>query len=280
MDWYHDSVPLTANPAFDHLAHGLGVEGEAHETLIARVKGQRVRLELLRRREERHASGLRITIAFEGKPVSSEGGPQILLRAETTQDGRDKERGLAREVQTGFEGFDAAVYVDHSCSDQEALRVLGREATRQAALRLIEQADATIRIHRGEVVVKLPLNQRTKPSLLEDALDDALILSRAGGPKGDAVEQRGSTLLALSMTALGLAVLYVGILNSLRPTAYGAIGVGVVVAALFALFSRPSIEDACAGDSGSPRRAMATIVGFSMALGLFTYGILVHLGGS
>ncbi len=274
--------PLEANPAFDALARRFGVDGSGHEHLSGRIEGQRVTAQLQRNPDsERQAHGVSLTVYFEGKPRLGDDGPSLLLRGEDATDVRDKARGLVREVQLGFPGFDRQVFIDNTCSEAEARRLLSKESTREAARRILDLDGSSILITPTSATFSMPLRATTPAAVLSTALDELLTVARVGGPRDTArSQQRGTALPAVSVITLGLTVPYAWWVQTTWPASVGVASVAGVLAGVAALFARPAIEDACAGDSASASRARAVLTGFVLSAFAFTFGVLVHLNGA
>lgn len=267
----------------DELTSALGLDVPDPSRLGLRVAGQRVdlRVELV----DGVAQAVLVTARFEGpRPPageSDEPAPSILLRREQTQDRRDKTRGLTREVQTGFQGFDHAVFIDADASDDDVRRILSKEATRQAVLRLLDEGHFAVRISTTGVTVKHPLEGgHVDVERLLAALEDLLIVARAGGPRGTASTKRGELLLGVAVGGCTLMAAYAFLAWSAWTTSLLVAGIGVVVGGAAALFSRPSVEAACAGDSGSGKRSAAVVALVGVAAAALTFGALVHANGA
>lgn len=280
----------------DALAHALGIDGTGFTRLDAVLDGARVivQLEFVERRDldevdldvrsyRRVAHALELIVMFEGseRVQRRSDAPSIQLRRETQADRADKRSGLVKEVQTGFERFDHAVFVDNESSEADAKRILSKEATRQAVLRLLEAGHEAVNISTTSVSVRHVLEPdevdfvHVQPVL--DALDDLRVVSRAGGPKDVRPPRKGENSLAV-LIALGvLAITYALGTSAHFETGFLPLLIGLVVGGIVAFFSRPFLADDVAGDSGSGRRSgQLTLAAFCTAAGLVTGG-LVHL---
>lgn len=281
-DYFRIERSLEANPAFDALAHRFETPGTGHASLSGRINGQRVTAELLRDADrDPRAHGVSLTVHFEGKPRLHDDGPSLLLRGEDATDVRDKERGLVREVQTGFPAFDRRVFIDNTCSEDEARRLLAKESTRTAARRLLDIDGSSIFITPTSATFSMPLQQSTQADLLEEVLDEMLTVARVGGPRDTArSKHRGTALPVISAVTMALTFGHALWAYSQWPVSFAVAGIAVVVALAVALFSRPAIEDACAGDSSSGSRVHASVFGFALTALAGTFGLIVHLNGA
>lgn len=270
----------------DELAAALGLDGGGYSRLGLKLAGQRasVALEQRQRRDSEEVVAVVLTVKFEGGASSSATGdeaPSIVLRREGEGDARDKERGLTVEVQTGYSGFDHAVFINNDSSEADVRRILSREATRQAVLRLLEAGHPVVRISTTGVSVRQPVENGVVPTepVLE-ALEDLLVVARAGGPKDAAPKRRGELLLVLAIAGCTAAVCYGVVASQAWPTTLLLLGLGAVAGGLVAFFSRPAIEWACAGDSSSGSRATTVVVLLAIGSGGLISGGLAHLNGA
>ncbi len=272
--------------ALDELVSALGVEGSGAARLVLRLAGQRVQVGLERRGSDEQSpavTGVVLTVKFErGRARSSDDAPpSIVLRHEGNADDRDKERGLVREVQLGYARFDHAVFIDNDSSEEDVRRILSKEATRQAVLRLLDAGHFAVRISTTGVSVHHQAKDgviRTGPVL--DALEDLLIVARAGGPKDAAPTRRGETLLGVGVGLTTALVAYGWLAYRAWPTTLAVVGVGLVAGLIVAFFSRPSLEAACAGDSNSARRALVLLLLVALSTTGLVFGALEHLNGA
>lgn len=264
-------------------------EGRGASRLELKLAGRRVHVATEHRdRQNLQLEGVRLSVEFERAPgtadagsQSPDSGPRIVLRREHEDDVTDKDRGLTREVQTGFAGFDHAVFIDNDSSEADVLRVLATEATRQAVLRLLEAGHHAVLITSSRVTVRHPVNDgvvRAGPVM--DALEDLLIVARAGGPKESAPSRRGELLTLIGCGVSAAAGCYGWLTWSAWPTSLGIGSLGVIAGAIVAFFSRPTVEAACSGDSASARRA-ATLLGLCwFTSAALVFGGVVHLNGA
>lgn len=272
--------------ALDELTSELGLEAGDYARLGLRLAGQRVQVSLERRSRDEvgagEVEGVVLSVKFEGKHAdTADTQPNIVLRRERDADVQEKDRGLTVGVQTGYPGFDHAVFIDNDSSEADVRRILRLEATRQAVLRLLDAGHAAVRISTTGVTVR----QRVKGGVVRaapvlDALEDLLIVSRAGGPRDAAPPKRGELVLGLAVALCTAAIAYAGLAWAAWPTSFAVSGIGLIAGAIVAFFARPSVETAMSGDSSSGRRAaLATVlVGFTVAG--FVFGGLEHANGA
>ncbi len=271
----------------EQVTAALRVEGSDFSRLDLKVAGRRASLAIQQDTETRRARGLRLSVAFEGlqraEGEDDDVAPSILLRRETAADESDKARDLTREVQVGYEKFDHAVFIDNDSSEADVRRILSKEATRQAVLRLLE-AGFVVRVSVRQVTATRSLaaeEKRLGAQPVLDALEDLLIVSRAGGPKaGERPGRRGSSLLWGASAVLALSLIYAWAVHANWPASIGLAIFGLVVAGAVAIFSRPAIEAACSGDSGSGPRSRNLIGAFSTAAGALVFGAILHVNGA
>jgi hypothetical protein len=272
----------------------LGVEGGARSSKVGlKLNGQRVVLELdfvderlddwndtpRVRSRARRLHGVDVLVRFEGvRGGSGDGAPCIELRRETSTDQRDKRTGLVREVQTGFAGFDRAVFIDNDASEADVRRILSKEATRQAVLRLLDAGHPCVRFTPASVSVRhLVSGGAVNPDGLLETLEDLLVVARAGGPRDAVPARRGERLRVLIVAGAALGAAYAGLLwVSYRPSVL-PLFVGAVVGGIAGFFLRPWLEARSSGDSGSGARAWQATAGAMVAVGGLTAGALQHL---
>ncbi|MEW5741048.1 MAG: hypothetical protein AB1938_19155 [Myxococcota bacterium] len=269
------------------VAEALGVTYRGGEALDVRIDGQRARLQLIIsfdgdgvRRFDR-VEGLELLVFFEGAPPPRSDDANILLRVEDGADRAAKKRGVAVEVQLGSPGFDREVYIDNTSSEADVRRILAKEATRQAVRRLLAGHVHAIRITPQYARVKLePRGEVFEARPILEALEDLLIVARAGGPKDPAPAQRGLTLLTGLGVSTALAGLYAWYSANEWPAGLGPLFIGGACGALVAFFSRPALESAMRGGSGSGRRVGFSLLLLWAAVGLAVTGALTHLNGA
>ena len=274
--------------ALDEFVSQLQLEGRGSSRLELKLAGRRVHVALEHSNRDSgnpQLEGVRLEVEFERAPGSKsefkDAGPRIVLRREHADDVTDKDRGLTREVQTGFAGFDHAVYVDNDSSEADVHRVLATEATRQAVLRLLDAGHRTVLITSNRVIVRQAVNEgvvRAGPVL--DALEDLLIVARAGGPKDAAPPRRGELLTLIGSGVSAAAGCYGWLTWNTWPTSLGILSLGLIAGAIVAFFSRPAVEGACSGDSSSARRATTLLLLCAFTTAALIFGGVVHLNGA
>lgn len=146
-------------------------------------------------------TGLDLSIKAEGPAVAS--GPLISLRPETAFDRTGKERGIAREVQLGDEGFDAAVYVDSNATDAEVKRVLSAPGVRAAVQSLLRSGAEDLRIDSTGVSAHWKKSPECfLPERVLSVLESLLLVHRAGRPRGKILPTPGEGLQSLLIAML------------------------------------------------------------------------------
>lgn len=277
--------------ALDELVSRLGLEGTGFSRLGLKLAGRQVEVALdftdadpEALRSGKTLEGVRLSVEFErggAAKDSDEASPTIVLRREHQLDVRDKERGLTREVQTGYERFDHAVFIDNDSTEADALQVLRSEATRQAVLRLLDTGHPSVRITRTGVSVRhRVVDEKVRVGPLLDALEDLLIVARAGGPRDPAPPRRGETWVLVGAGVCAACVAYAYLTWQAWPTSLWILSLGALAGAIVAFLARPSLEEACAGDSSSARRATLLLSMAWLASGALVFGALEHLNGS
>jgi len=111
----------------DGVAAALGIKSPSGRQLRFKVNGTPVKVAVTS--DEDGLTSFTVTVSFEGHHEGP--APTILLRGEDEGDLEGKRLGIAREVQTGFEDFDRAVYIDNerrtpTCSASSRRRPRGR----------------------------------------------------------------------------------------------------------------------------------------------------------
>lgn len=164
--------------------------------------------------------------------------PEVVLRAETSDDVHGKDRGIAVEAQTGDAAFDARVYVETDLAPEAVLPMLSPEV-RAATLALLDMGSDVVAWRKGDVVVHLDEGARGEavyaPAVLDALLRHALVL--AGAPPAAAREaspaaraaERFSSVMVLAAVA-GFVLMIVALVR------YPPVQVAPVVVAAVAGF--------------------------------------------
>ncbi len=279
--------------ALDPLCDALGLEARGVGELELNVDGRKVTVSIgdrLQRNGARSTSTSRLRaevhVFFErGRTPSDEARrrpPSIVLRREDDGDVTDKNRGLVKELQTGYAGFDHAVFVDHDASEADARRVLSKEATRQAVIALIDQG---LVVHWGLRSVKLsvPVDADRPPDarFWGAVLEDLLSASKAGGLRDAAPARSGEALLTVSIVAAALSAVWGWVADrSYRTDTVLPWLVVLVVAGLTAFLARPSLERAFAGHSASGKWSVGALLCWAITAGALTLGTLLTVNAT
>lgn len=243
------------------LARALGIENLGGTRLCFRVNGTPVRVALSL--SEGDIVACTVTVSLEGPAAGP--APSILFREETDLDREGKALGIAREVQTGFEGFDHAVYVDNDASDADVHRFLEKEATRDAILDLLGQRDCRwLKVSRKELVASFSPDSDT--ARLVPALESLLAVARARAPRerGTGRRGRGWVVAPLLLGLAAVAGLY-GATTRWPPADSGFIAVGSVAGLLLGSLLAPRLRRAVSGDAGSYKRFVVSLVGLLLS---------------
>ena len=146
-------------------------------------------------------TGLDLSIKAEGLSLAS--GPLISLRPETAFDRTGKQRGIAREVQLGDEGFDAAVSVDSNATDAEVKRVLPAPGLRAAVQSLLRSDAEDLRLDSTGVRAHWKKSSECfLPERVLPVLELLLLVHRAGRPRGKVLATPGEGLQRLLIAML------------------------------------------------------------------------------
>jgi hypothetical protein len=199
-------------------------------------------------------TGLDLSIKAEGPPLAS--GPLISLRPETAFDRTGKERGIAREVQLGDEGFDAAVYVDSNATDAEVKRVLAAPGVRAAVQSLLRSGAEDLRIDSAGVRAHWKKSSECfLPERVLPVLESLLLVHRAGRPRGKVLATPGEglqRLLIAMLMAIGGAFFFA---NSRWDAPVGLLGAGAFLGLVASFFFIAPATRRVSGGSSSHRVA-------------------------
>lgn len=260
------------------VADALGVEWRGAPELAVRIDGTPVLLSL--DLDSGVVRGLIVKLTLEGPPGAGD-EPHIELRRELPFDREGKALGIAREVQTGFAGFDHAVYIDNEASEADVHRLLAKETTRAAVLRLLESHCEGVRVAQRSITAKWKLDDEVFPApKIVRALEELLVVSRASPPKERGARRRGKWLLG-ALTVYGM-VSPIAALNAmfnwrtqpLLPVLGAAAGL------VLGLLARPLLVRAMAGDAGSFVRYRFSVFLAVLGTAWFVPGSLVALNGA
>jgi hypothetical protein len=262
------------------VARKLGVEYRGDVELRAAVNGAPVCFSL--DINSGTVVGVLVRVELEGAPRVADDGPVITLRRETATDREGKRRGINRELQTGNEGFDAAVYVDSQATDSETRRVLGRSATREAVQGLLTSACHEVRVTRRVVEGKWTNSADVFGAApLLDALELLLVVARGGGPRTRGHGARRAAWLpwALGLVATGSPVLLGWC--AFRWTAGWALPlVGGALGFAAGLATRPALARLVSGDAGSFGRYRVSAVLWVVTLMFVGPAFLLAVNGA
>lgn len=217
--------------------------------------------------------------------LGTAGIPDVRFRREDDHDVMAKERGVARELQTGDEAFDRAVYIESDAPDAHLSVMLAAPGVRAAIARLIELG-LTVRIQEGTVST----SDDAKPACFApERLSDIVGLLRvvAGAPRSlePVVEEPKSGArvvanLVYLFLPVGIVLLWLG--SSQYPqVGYSThVFTGIAAGIVIALLIQPLLTRAVRGRSTSHRELVplrsASFVGFSV----FAIGTVILLNGA
>lgn len=137
---------------------------EYDSTIVLVRGGLGLRVEFFGDRDDDRVLGIRLLTSLDRARNHHEiadarrgldGLPALLIRRKTPKDLGGKRFGLTREVQTADSTFDEQFFVESAAPDQHLRAVLGSSDTRQIAVTLLEDHNASISINRpgAELVV-------------------------------------------------------------------------------------------------------------------------------
>ena len=282
--------------ALDGLREYFGfADAERLSVLELSIDGQRVRITAMREpsRHRHHMEpsrllGTSLTVFFEGaeppKPRSfdiGDDGPRVELRLERRRDQLDKDRGVVREVQTGFAEFDDAVFIEDHATEDDVVRVLSKAATRAAVLDLLDAGIPTVTLTRQAARLFLAADGEViDDEQLLQALESLLVVGKAGGLRDEAPVRGGDNAIPL-FAALAAALFgYAFIVWTVWPTALTPLVLGLMLGAVVMIIARPLAEKICKGDGASGKRSLSLLLTWGFAASMAVTGLLVHLNGA
>ena len=195
-----------------------------------------------------------------------------------------KERGIARECQTGDDAFDAAVYVESATRDADIQVVLAPPAVRAAAQKLLSVADR-VDLQGGSVKVAFPKDAHVfDPATILERV--ALVRVLAGAPRPLAPEDAPVSLAAsaarvgtYALAPLGLGAIVLGNVRyaplDTRPYVFG-VAIGLVLA----LAVHPIFRRALRGRSTSHKEILLARAATLVWLPCFVTGALFIYNGA
>lgn len=272
------AVASTSGPykELSAFAEALGIAYAGGLELQLLVDGRPVKLSL------QVSSGVvgALAIVVELDPRGAE-TPHIELRKESDEDRAAKAQGITREVQTGYEPFDGKVFVDNEASEADALRLLAAPSTRDALLGLLESDCQAVKLTPRAVTASCSLPGPVFPAeRVLRALEQALVVARAGGPRERARRSVGARLVGL----LGVLFLPSALFAVLACWKWNA-GVwlpvvGAAAGVVLAIASRSVLRWLAAGDSGSLPRYQTAQVVLLLVAPTSCVGLLATLNGA
>jgi len=195
------------------------------------------------------------------------GFPAILLRRETDTDVDAKELGASREVQTGDEAFDRAVYIESEAPDADILRVLSAPAVRRAIVRLLRD---TPTITLESALITLSGNRGAPQCFVPDRINELLAALRvlAGAPRPLVVAPKKApiaNLLSLAVAPLGIVTLVWSYRRFPALNAETLGGLGAIAGIIVAMAVQPLITRLLRGRASSHRNMLqgrvASVIG-------------------
>ena len=223
--------------------------------------------------------GVIIRVGLEG-PVHAT-GIKVTLRPELPSDREGKELGINREVQTGDERFDDAVYIDSNASDAETQRVLAKPVVRNAITELLGDGCQTIEIHPHKVEGKFAKTGSIfNASTLIAALERLLVVGSAGGPRARGTGANGQWLYALCLLAGFASVPFAFITLRGWDYSWWLVLIGASLGLALASSLKPLLRRLMSGDSGSYARYRFSSFTLSLACLLSIPSLAVWLNAT
>jgi hypothetical protein len=279
---------------FRELCNDLGAHEEAGAFALA-LNEQPFVLRLSSARST--ANGLELETAVEAKDAPPslrpdarpviEGRPWVLLRRETWADRLGKRLRINREVQTGDEAFDAAVYLESDASDADVARVLGAPEVRRGILQLFSRGCRQVSINDGgsRLSVTHDAGAPLDASAVRAACQDCSIIA-AGLPSFQGQARRPPlwvvgpvAMVASAVAAFGGFIAASNAYADYYPLGREAIWAGVIVGLGVWLVVMPLVGALVRGRSGSFRVFVACFFLLLAALPLAGVGLAVGLNG-
>jgi len=220
-----------------------------------------------------------------GYSTSTAGLPAMVLRPEDGRDVDAKDAGVAREVQTGDEAFDGAVYIESDASDEDVRAVLAAPAVRAAVVSALKYV-TRIKIEG----VGIRASDDDKPDCFAPERVAEIVTALrvfAGAPRRTrrtepAQPPVGKTLASLVyvLMPLGIVLTWIGS-ATYPPVSYGNFVVfGGVLAVFAAALLQPLLTRAVRGRSTSHRELVPIRVSSFVGMVVCAIGAGILLNGA
>jgi hypothetical protein len=214
--------------------------------------------------------------------------PDVLLRKELDSDSAGKERGIAREVQTGDALFDGQIYIESDAFDDAVKQVLLHPATRGALLALVVGRQTVTFDQRG-ILLKVGADDKADgddfdPARILPMLESLSIVADTPSvaDSGKRKERRGVLVPILTAsigTPLGILCCVLAF-HSYDPVKLWPSIAGVVLLLALWLAARPIVARIVAGDSRSFGRYRLTVGLLFVNAVLWGVGLPLFLNGA
>jgi hypothetical protein len=208
--------------------------------------------------------------------ISTAGLPAMILRREQHPDVDAKESGVAREVQTGDEAFDRAVYIESDAADEDVLAVLAAPAVRAAAMSALHYVP---RIKIEGIAIRASDDDRPDCFGAERVAELITALRVFAGaprraratPAAPRTAPRKLASLVYLLMPLGIVATWIGS-QSYPPVSYtNFIVFGSALAVVVAALIQPYLTRAVRGRSTSHRELVP--LRFASFVGMVVFGI-------
>jgi hypothetical protein len=217
--------------------------------------------------------------------IATSGLPPITLRREQDSDQQAKALAIAREVQTGDEEFDRAVYIESDAADGDVLTVLSAPGVRQAVRLLLARVDE-VKLGPDGVTT----DDRDRPECFNAERVRTIVATLrviAGAPRltvaGPAIETSEARKLANLVwffLPTGILSLIVGCLSYPAVSYSGLVFAGGGFGLIAWILIQPMLKRATRGRSTSHRELMVLGVISFPGLIVLGVGLAVLLNGA
>lgn len=215
--------------------------------------------------------------------VKTAGFPAIRLKRETDIEVDAKETGISREVQTGDEAFDRAVYIESEASDADVRRVLGAPAVRRAIVELLEERTSISLESSGITVYQ---SARSLEGFAPHRVREVLAALRviAGAPRPIA-GPRAKLLFPWPLAIDAMAPLSFGALfcswRAFPPFDASTLGaLGVILGIIVALLIQPFVTRLIRGRSSSHAHLIRARIFSALAVPMLTVALFLVANGA
>lgn len=278
--WQRPKVSVVASDTgeyrqLDAVAAALGVRHQGGLELDLLIDGWSVRLSL--EMSSGSIIGLKVFVFLDIRAAED---PWIELRRESAADRAEKAGGITREVQTGYEPFDAHVFIDNDASEADATRLLAWPAVRDAVLRLLGGGCSWVKMTPRSVHAYLPIRDSVfPPEATIGAIQQLMVVARAGAPREPGT-RRGFLVAVLAWLLAPAAPLFLWYARTHWHAGWTFHLIGVGVGLLAWVIARPLIRRLVTGDSRSYNRYLTIHVPLLIFGPMLSTAVLLTLNGA